>query len=141
MALTWANVSAVRFFPHISREMPRCESLPGQGGRRPVARLSAVSRTCGDVCEHDSRALKSVKVHRLRRCFVPWLSCGPRRRGRSVPTGKVYSFICVQTRLRFLPAALALGDAKRAAKPRWHMPASVFHRAPLFVSDQVLLAG
>jgi hypothetical protein len=76
----------------------RCRSRePAWPGRQEACSpASAVSRTCGDVCEHDSPALKSVKVHSLRRCFVPrLLPCGPRRRGRSVRIRKVYSFICV----------------------------------------------
>ncbi len=34
--------------------MPQCESLPGQGGRRPAALPSAVSRTCSNAHDHDS---------------------------------------------------------------------------------------
>ena len=54
MPLTCINALCHAIFPHILREMPRCESLPGQGGRRPAALPSAVSRTCSNAHDHDS---------------------------------------------------------------------------------------
>jgi hypothetical protein len=78
----------------------------------------------------------------LRRCSVSWLPCLPGAWRVASQFGRCARLSACRRDLRFLPAALDLGGAQRAAKPRCYMAAAALHRVTLLVSDfQVLLVS